>query len=247
MNPIDFLPGVPADRVLAALAAAGGKEIESGKFSSPESSAALACNTFGWFIERPAQLPPLLGLDDVDWPATDVAVERCLRFPWRGGRHPWLDAVIETQRHLIGVESKRFEPFRDAKTVNLSAAYDWPEWGSEMSPFETMRDDLRSGTVCYSHLDAAQLVKHAFGLVTQGSKLGKSPILYYLFAEPAERSGKAIPKEALQRHRAEITDFTKRIGSSAVQFRASSYREWLACFDGTASSHAEALVERFAP
>lgn len=45
-----------------------------------------------------------------------------MRFPWAGGRHPWLDAAVETERYLIGVESKRFEPFRDAKSVRLSDA-----------------------------------------------------------------------------------------------------------------------------
>jgi hypothetical protein len=41
-----FLPGIPASHVLGRLAKAGGKEIESGKLSSPESSAALAVNCF---------------------------------------------------------------------------------------------------------------------------------------------------------------------------------------------------------
>jgi hypothetical protein len=61
-----FLPGVPSDYVLARLSAAGGREVESGKFSSPESSAALAVNAFGWFIQRPSLLPPLPGLEDID-------------------------------------------------------------------------------------------------------------------------------------------------------------------------------------
>ena len=55
----DFLPGVSAAHVLARLAKAGGDELDSGKFASPESSAALACNTFGWFVDRPDELPPL--------------------------------------------------------------------------------------------------------------------------------------------------------------------------------------------
>ena len=56
-----FLPGVPKDHVLARLKVAGGKELE-GKFESPESSAALAVNTFGWFIGRANDLPPLPGM-----------------------------------------------------------------------------------------------------------------------------------------------------------------------------------------
>ncbi|MCI1142060.1 hypothetical protein MOP88_06705 [Sphingomonas sp. WKB10] len=146
---------------------AGGNEIESGKLDSQESSAALAVNAFGWFIERPDDLPPFPGLADLGWPAVRVDVERQMRFPWRGGRHPWLDAAVETSSHVIGIESKRFEPFRDAKTVNLSDAYDRDVWGDQMTPFTAMRDRLRAGDGAYHHLDAAQLVKHAFGLVTE--------------------------------------------------------------------------------
>jgi hypothetical protein len=51
-----FLPGVPAAHVLERLGKAGGKEVESGKLASPESSAALAVNTFGWFNPRPADI-----------------------------------------------------------------------------------------------------------------------------------------------------------------------------------------------
>ena len=54
-----FLPGVPAQAVLSALRRSPGNELASGKFASPESSAALAANAFGWFLDRPGQLPPL--------------------------------------------------------------------------------------------------------------------------------------------------------------------------------------------
>ena len=120
-----FLPGLPVGHILGRLEAAGGNEIGSGKLANPQSSAALAVNAFGWFIERPNDLPPLPGTGAMGTPER-VEVEYCTRFPWSGGRHPWLDAVVITPTHLIGVESKRFEPFRGTKTVSLSAAYDQP-------------------------------------------------------------------------------------------------------------------------
>lgn len=242
-----FLPGVPGDRVRAALAAAGGNEIESGKLDSPESSAALAVNAFGWFIERPADLPPFPPLADLDWPAHRVDVERQMRFPWRGGRHPWLDAAVETRTHLIGVESKRFEPFRDAKTVKLSDAYDRDVWGDEMTPFTVMRDMLRKGDTVFTYLDAAQLVKHAFGLVTEGNRIRKAPVLLYLYAEPATRGASSITPATLARHRAEIASFAAAVAGAAVRFAACSYREWFAGWTGDALHHANALVERFQP
>jgi hypothetical protein len=242
-----FLPGVPEDLVRAALSKAGGNEIDSGKLDSPESSAALAVNAFGWFIERPADLPPFPPLADLDWPAARVDVERQMRLPWSGGRHPWLDAAVETATHVIGVESKRFEPFRDVKTVSLSEAYDRDVWGERMVPFTAMRDTLRAGTITYAHLDAAQLVKHAFGLVTEGRRLGKAPVLLYLHAEPTQRGTSAISAEALARHRAEVDAFADAVAGAEVRFAACSYREWLAGWTGDERAHADALIARFKP
>src|SRR6202008_4644116 len=99
-----------------------------------------------------------------------------------GGTHPWLDAVVQTKSQLIGVESKRFEPFRDHRLINFSDAYD-RDWGANMKRFERMRDRLRSKEETFEHLDAAQLVKHAFGLVTTARRRGLTPALFYIFAE----------------------------------------------------------------
>ena len=67
-----FLPGVPRTQIEEIYNAAPGKEIASGKFDSPESSAALAANTFGFFLNRPRDLPPLPGGEDVEWPASSL-------------------------------------------------------------------------------------------------------------------------------------------------------------------------------
>lgn len=228
---------------------AGGNEVGSGKLLSPESSAALAANCFGWFIERPEQLPPLRGLETAGAPEL-VDVEFCARFPFRGGRHPWLDAVVQTPTTLIGIESKRFEPFRDAKTVRLSEAYDRPVWGGDMKRYEAMRNRLRAGDERFLHLDAAQLVKHAFGLVTEGRRRGRAPVLFYLFAEPAAMKGRAIPPEALVRHRSEVARFADSVAGDEVAFHFASYRNWLAAWptgDIGIADHGRAILEAFAP
>lgn len=249
MRDLQFLDGVPAGHVIRRLAGAGGKEIESGKLSSPESSAALAVNCFGWFVERPKKLPPLTGLTDAGVPEL-VDIEFCARFPWRGGRHPWLDAVVQTPTMLIGVESKRFEPFRDKKTVSLSEAYDRPVWGDDMKGYERMRDRLRLGKERFSHLDAAQLVKHAFGLVTEARRRSRAPVLFYLFAEPEERNGRRIGQPDLTRHRSEILRFAEAVAGDEVTFRHASYREWLGTrsqFDGSVAAHGDAVLKSFNP
>lgn len=239
-----FLSGVPEGLVRTRLSLAGGNEIASGKFTSPDSSAALAVNGFGWFMEsgRAALLPPFPVLAGLDWPAMQVEIERQMRFPWRGGRHPWLDAAVETNSHLIGVESKRFEPFRSAKAAHLSEAYDRDCWGEGMEPWCAMRDALRADPARYRHLDAAQLVKHAFGLATEGRTIGKVPVLLYLFAEPAR-----IDPKALADHRLEIADLAKAVAGARVRFAAQSWREWLETWRGLPAVHGHRVKEEFAP
>jgi hypothetical protein len=243
-----FLPGVPVTHILDRLSKAGGNEVESGKLASPESSAALAVNTFGWFIDRPGLLPPF-PLLTATFPARMVDVEYCARFPWSGGRHPWLDAVVETDRHLIGVESKRFEPYRDKKAISLAQAYDRPVWGDQMAPFEQMRDALRAGRERFQYLDAAQLVKHAFGLVTDGVRRRKLPVLVYLFAEPARLHGNALDPKVFADHRVEIARFATSVAGAEVAFYALSYREWLRTWpsDQSIGIHGAAVAKRFQP
>lgn len=215
-----FLPGVPVEQVEAIYAAAPGDEIASGKFDSPESSAALAANTFGYFLNRPGDLPPLPGCEDVEWPASSLYVEQEVRFPWTGGRHPWLDALIVTPSALIGVEAKRFEPFR-AAGAPFSKAYFRPVWGDRMKGYEEVRDRLNGSDRASAGLDTAQLVKHALGLRTQVSSGGDferlKPVLLYLYAEPGTwpRTGRPVDDAAKQLHRQEIRRFTQSVEGDA--------------------------------
>lgn len=244
-----FLPGVPVDHILQRLADAGGKEVESGKLASPESSAALAVNCFGWFIPRPHLLPSFPDLGEVGRVEL-VDIEFCARFPWSGGRHPGLDAVIQTSSTLVGVESKRYEPFRDAKKVDLSSAYDRDVWGPNMRRFESLRDRLRSGETRFQCLDGAQLLKHAFGLVTEGRRRDRVPVLFYIYAEPRARAGKPIDAEMIREHREEADRFWNWVAGDEVRFIHSSYRDWLAHWNEALPElreHRDAVLQSFAP
>lgn len=249
-----LLPGVSPELILVAYAAAPGNEIDSGKFASAESSAALAANSFGFFLDKPSELPPVPGFEGRPWLPEVVSLETVVRLPWSGGRHPCLDVLIETSDMLIGIESKRYEPFRGKAAPDLSEAYWRPVWGDSMRGFESVRDGLRNGSLSFVHLDAAQLVKHAFGLRTavhrDDGRRGKVPILYYLFAQP-ERwpDGPVIPEAAHQAHRSEILKFAELIAGDEVGFYTCSYRELLGSWDKSSvarvQSHAVAVRERF--
>lgn len=246
-----LLDHLPKDLILASYEQAGGKEVLSGKFANPESSASLAANAFGLFLDQPNlfSLPtPFLAAGS----AASVTLEAQMRFPWGGGLHPWLDAAIETEEALLGIESKRYEPFRDTKSVSFSDAYSRPVWGGSMVAFEKMRDSLVSGQTRFLFLDAAQLVKHAFGLRTQGVKRGKSATLIYLYAEPKTYpDGRPIPAGEITAHRAELARFAKAVSdpTAEVRFESLCYAELLANWrlspNEALQKHALALSLRF--
>jgi hypothetical protein len=245
---LDYLP---ADQILKCYQNAGGSEIASGKFANLESSAALAANVFGLFLNRPELFS--LPRPRVDFGiAQKVDLENQLQFPWPGGYHPWLDVVVTTERALIAIESKRYEPFRDKKTIVFSKSYLRPVWGTAMAAYEKMRDDLMSDKRHFNYLDAAQLVKHAFGLRTQANKVGKAAKLLYLYAEPkAYPDGRPIIETNIGAHRSEVQTFASDITAnhSDVEFFSLTYadllRDWAASANEELRMHASAISKRF--
>jgi len=246
MANMNLLPGISEAYVRARLERSPGNEL-SGKFASPVSSASLAANCFAWFHEKPEMLPPLPGLP-VDSSPERIEIEYKTAFPWRGGHHPWLDAAVLSQHLLIGIESKRYEPFRDRKSVIFSDTYDRPVWGDGMAPFGAMKDRLKSGDLRFAFLDATQLVKHALGLATEARKVGLRPCLFYLFAEPAELEGRPIDDGARKAHRDEIHVFADAVDGASVSFHFASYREWIDTWNncgGDVRDHGQAILQRF--
>ena len=153
---VRFLPGVLGKEIERIFNAAPGNEIASGKFDSPESSAVLAANAFGFFLNGDWDLPTLPMCERVEWTGLSLFLEQEVRFPWRGGRHPVLDVLITTRSAFIGIESKRFDPFREKTPATFSDAYWRPEWGSRMKGYEHTRDQLRKDGQLYACLDAVQ-------------------------------------------------------------------------------------------
>ena len=172
-------------------------------------------------------------------------------FPWRGGRTPWLDVLVRTRTALIGIESKRYEPFRGKPVPVFSDTYSRDVFGAQMSGFHGVREALTSGSLVYQTLDAAQLVKHAYGLRTATRSAlaeGLRPCLVYLHAEPKSwNDGRAVAGGLIDCHRTEIADFAARVAGDEVGFAALSYRELLAAWRGTPEldQHRRALQDHF--
>jgi len=184
-----------------------------------------------------------------------VRLEATVRFPWAGGCHPWLDVLVETPDALIGVESKRYEPFRSKATAAaLSDAFWRPVWGEGMTGFARVRDGLRDGACGFRHLDAAQLIKHAFGLRTSANRLGKvpmiRPVLLYIHAEPDRwPDGRTVPPVDIEAHRREVREFSELVAGDEVTFRATTYcdllRDWEASPIEAVRAHVISVRERF--
>jgi hypothetical protein len=249
------VPGLPLGLIRSAYEAAPGDESESGKFANPESSAALVANAFGFFLDKERLLPALPGLEECRWPATNIRLEALLRFPWSGGRYPCLDVLIQTGSHLIGVESKRYEPFRSKKdSSHWSDAYDRKVWGDKMGRYAHLRDSLKAGDILFARLDAAQLVKHAFGLRTvvhhDIDLAGKKPVLFYIYAEPRLwPDGRSIAPSDVLNHHHEAVRFAEFVAGDEVSFFSCTSRElierWSSSRERAVHMHAEALVAKF--
>lgn len=96
----------------------------------------------------------------------------------------------------------------------------------------------------YVWLDAAQLIKHAFGLARTFE--GRNVFLLYLFWEPTNASSFAI----FQEHRQEVLDFSDRVSEEFPKFRAMSYRvlwsEWeIGNLPGWLRTHLQRVRSRY--
>ncbi|GJL98015.1 MAG: hypothetical protein DHS20C06_18320 [Hyphobacterium sp.] len=243
-----LLPHLHRDSILKIYEAAPGGEIRSGKFGNPASSAALVANVFGWFLDRPEKLIAPIGSAKTSQNVLTVTLETEVRFPWRGGRHPSLDALIRTSTDLTGIEAKRYEPFRSKSVPVFSDAFDRDVWEG-LDGYNALRRKLKDGEIAFRHLDGAQLIKHALGLAAEADRTGLSPILVYLYASPNKwPDGRTVKPEHKAAHHAEIDVFGAAVAGGRVAFRPMAYRDLLENWHrlgGERAAHADAVLSAF--
>jgi hypothetical protein len=208
----NLLPGVDPVDFEVDLRQGRGNELE-GKFRAAHSSSALAVNCFAPFRQRTGQLR--LGA---------FAGFNSLRFEAKcptglGGTPPHLDVLVDGAERVVGIESKCTEPlsthtaaFSPAYRNRLDSTLREGVWFAEMLL-------LHETPAAYRWLDAAQLIKHAFGLARTYS--GRHSVLLYLFWEPS--NARSFP--IFRQHREEIAEFSHRVQGSSPAFSAMSYDE----------------------
>lgn len=180
----NLLPAIDIEDFESDLNAGDGNELET-KFRAAHSSSALAVNAFAPFRRRVSELR-LLDAAQFDL----LQFEKKCPTGLRGGRAPNLDVLLSGPGGIIGIESKLTEYL-----CKHRAAFS-PAYG------EQIRDERRQQGYfsemnrliyepgSYVWLDAAQLIKHAFGL--GHAFRGKPATLLYLYWEPLNR-GRAAP------------------------------------------------------
>ncbi len=232
----NLLEGLKLKDFEAELNAGAGQEL-MGKFRAVHSSSALAVNCFAPL--RSSGLPFSIGRHS----ALQVeGFER--RFPTGLPRAqpPHLDVIASGDDELVAVESKCLEYltpkqplFSDRYETGIADERAEGPWYAEM-----MRLRRESGPT-YRWLDAAQLIKHAFGL----ARARADSTLIYLFWEPLDAGLSPLFAE----HRAEISAFVERVAGGSPRFEAMSYLElwdqWAAADYAALCAHAGALRARY--
>ncbi len=232
----NLLPGVRTEDFEADLRHGDGNELQ-GKFRAVHSSSALAVNAFAPFRSRLPQLVlPGSG------PFSRLEFERKCPNGLRGNS-PNLDVLLEGTEEVVGIESKLAEPMT-ATRAKFSSQYrerlrdrlGSTAWFLEMCRLE---DDPNR----YGVLDAAQLVKHAFGLIHTFPD--RNVKLLYLFWEP--RNSRDHPFFA--EHRRQVAEFARSVQDSSPAFDAMSHgdlwRHWSAAASPWLSAHIRNLQARY--
>jgi len=220
-----LLPGGFPEDFEGDLSSGDGNEPET-TFRAAHSSSGLAVNCFAPFRQRIADLtiPRHSGFDTLQF-------ERKCPTGLRGGRAPNLDVVLTGPDSVLAIESK-LTGYLSAHRADFSPAYETQirDARRDQGYFREMLR-LRDRPDHYTWLDAAQLIKHAFGLART---FPDRPVtLLYLFWEPANPN--AGPEFAA--HRDEIEEFRARVAGSSPTFEAMSYPElWQSWSDSDSTS-----------
>ena len=233
----NLVPSVTIPDFEADLRQGSGNEL-SGKFRAPHSSSALAVNCFGPFKRNLSDLR-VCGAGGF----TLLHFEKKCPIGVRG-TPPNLDVLIESVDSVIAIESKCTE-YLSPHTARFSASYETGirDARRESGWFQEMLRLIETPQA-YRCLDAAQLVKHAFGLMH--CYPGRRLTLRYLYWEPLN----AVDFPLFEEHRRETAAFADRIAGPYLAFEARTYNELWSSWDDAApkwlSTHLRDLRARYA-
>ena len=219
------------------------------KMQSVLSSSALAVNFFAYLQatkNKTANFWNTLffnGEEFLTGKVEEASFEKKLRITGVRGTPPNLDFFISDGGNRIGIESKFTEPLdrksKDKKSIQ-KAYFETPflDENKNKKVFE-LAQSINNGS--YQYLDAAQLLKHWLGLMSQPKAAPKKARLIYIYHSCA--SGK---------HKEELDRFTSEAPKAGINFVHYSYNEMIArlesCYnaqDPDDTKHLEYLRKRY--
>ena len=209
------------------------------KFCAAYSSSALAVNTFGPFRHSPGNLV-LAGHGDFSKSQFEQKCPTPLGWP-----PPNLDFLVDGPKIIVAVESKFLEPLVRPKP-KFAERYNSVIRNLAEPAWQGMYQSLLDKPTQFSHLDAAQLVKHYLGIRHTFRDSPVAKVLVYLFWEPT--NAEDIPESV--KHRQEVELFLREVEESEIRFVDLSYRElWQYWSEASGwegmSAHIEALRQRY--
>lgn len=206
----NLMPGLPLLEIERDLRSGAGRELD-GKLCAAHSSAALAANTFGPWRTAPGSLT-----------IAGISGFRSIRFEvtcpiWPSRTPPHLDLLAEGDV-IVAVESKCTEWMKPKPAV-FSDSYEKLRPTDEHSNWAPWFEQMQRVRGRSQFFDAAQVIKHAFGLLTCYGD--RDVRLVYVYWEP--RNAGDWPQ--CRQHRDQAADMAARVSQSTVQLVPMGYRE----------------------
>ena len=224
-----------ASEVLQSLCSGSGGELTGAhpKFHSVGSSSALAVNSFFYWTDH---------IDELK--IADHSGFKSLDFERKftsglGGTPPNPDVYLDRNNRPICVEAKFLEPLAQKK-AQFNESYDQIADARTSSKWYVLYDTLKKAPETFTWLDAAQLVKHFFGITNRKHDL-LNPQLAYVYWEPTDASRFVEYREhrdEVERLR-EIVDGDSLLGFLAIRY-ADLWNEWSE-LNPQAANHVERL------
>ena len=161
-----------------------------------------------------------------------------------GGTPPHLDLLVEAlSPSIVAVESKATE-YLQVHEAKFAPSYESVGWPKCVEGYAALMRRLSAHACSFEYLDAAQLVKHAFGLATTFGDC--DTLLLYLFWEP--ENGDSFRE--FDQNRNELQQFAASVAGSSVKFQWMSYSclwcEWAQKDLKWLRQHASRLRDRYA-
>jgi hypothetical protein len=227
----NLMAGLPLIEIERDLGSGAGRELD-GKLCAAHSSAALAVNSFGPWRTEPGSLTigGMSGFRSIRFEATCPI--------WASRTPPHLDLLAEGDV-IVAVESKCTE-WMKPKPALFSDSYEKLRPIDEDSNWAPWFEQMQRVRGHSQFFDAAQVIKHAFGLL---SCYGTRDVrLVYVYWEPWN----AGDWPECRQHREEADATAAKIMRSTVQLIPMSYRElWDEWESQNSAPHLQYIKSRY--